>query len=87
MSTNGKNALEPPTTTVDVMKGLFLAGRAAMVLEGPWLGVDMKGAGIDFAGRHNLLMLTNIVNCYRIPAFSYASSPPLRAATFWYPRC
>src|SRR5204862_432886 len=30
-----------------------------------------EGAGIDFAGRHNLLMLTNLVNCYRIPAASY----------------
>ncbi len=33
--------------------------------------IENEGAGIDFAGRHNLLMLTNIVNCYRIPAVSY----------------
>ncbi|HZT06044.1 MAG TPA: xanthine dehydrogenase family protein molybdopterin-binding subunit [Chloroflexota bacterium] len=33
--------------------------------------IENEGAGIDFAGRHNLLMLTNLVNCYRIPAASY----------------
>jgi 2-furoyl-CoA dehydrogenase large subunit len=33
--------------------------------------VENEGAGIDFAGRHNLLMLSNIVNCYRVPAVSY----------------
>ncbi|MBI2756849.1 MAG: xanthine dehydrogenase family protein molybdopterin-binding subunit [Chloroflexi bacterium] len=33
--------------------------------------IENEGAGIDFAGRHNLLMLSNIVNCYRVPAVSY----------------
>jgi 2-furoyl-CoA dehydrogenase large subunit len=33
--------------------------------------IENEGAGIDFAGRHNLLMLSNLVNCYRIPAVSY----------------
>jgi CO/xanthine dehydrogenase Mo-binding subunit len=33
--------------------------------------IENEGAGIDFAGRHNLLMLSNIVNCYRLHAISY----------------
>jgi 2-furoyl-CoA dehydrogenase large subunit len=33
--------------------------------------IENEGAGIDFAGRHNLLMLSNIVNCYRLRAISY----------------
>jgi 2-furoyl-CoA dehydrogenase large subunit len=49
---------------------------AAVRADGTILGlkfrnVENEGAGIDFAGRHNLLMLTNIVNCYRVPAVSY----------------
>ena len=28
--------------------------------------IENEGAGIDFAGRHNLLMLSNIANCYRL---------------------
>jgi 2-furoyl-CoA dehydrogenase large subunit len=49
---------------------------AAVTNDGEILGlrvrnVENEGAGIDFAGRHNLLMLTNLVNCYRIPAASY----------------
>jgi len=33
--------------------------------------IEDEGAGVDFAGRHNLLMLSNIVNCYRFRAVSY----------------
>jgi 2-furoyl-CoA dehydrogenase large subunit len=33
--------------------------------------IENEGAGIDFAGRHNLLMLSNISNCYRLRAISY----------------
>ncbi len=33
--------------------------------------IENEGAGIDFAGRHNLLMLSNIANCYRLGAISY----------------
>jgi 2-furoyl-CoA dehydrogenase large subunit len=33
--------------------------------------IENEGAGIDFAGRHNLLMLSNIANCYRFRAISY----------------
>src|SRR5919109_750580 len=33
--------------------------------------IENEGAGIDFAGRHNLLMLSNIANCYRLRAVSY----------------
>jgi 2-furoyl-CoA dehydrogenase large subunit len=33
--------------------------------------IENEGAGIDFAGRHNLLMLSNIANCYRFHAVSY----------------
>jgi 2-furoyl-CoA dehydrogenase large subunit len=33
--------------------------------------IENEGGGIDFAGRHNLLMLSNMVNCYRVPAVSY----------------
>jgi 2-furoyl-CoA dehydrogenase large subunit len=33
--------------------------------------IENEGAGIDFAGRHNLLMLSNIANCYRLRAISY----------------
>lgn len=49
---------------------------AAVTNDGTILGlrvrnIENEGAGIDFAGRHNLLMLTNLVNCYRIPAASY----------------
>jgi 2-furoyl-CoA dehydrogenase large subunit len=49
---------------------------AAVKRDGEILGlrfrnVEDEGAGIDFAGRHNLLMLSNIVNCYRLQAVSY----------------
>ncbi|NIO11713.1 MAG: molybdopterin-dependent oxidoreductase, partial [Deltaproteobacteria bacterium] len=49
---------------------------AAVKTDGTILGlkfrnVENEGAGIDFAGRHNLLMLSNIVNCYKVPAVSY----------------
>jgi len=49
---------------------------AAVKKDGTILGlkfrnIESEGAGIDFAGRHNLLMLSNIVNCYRVPAVSY----------------
>jgi len=49
---------------------------AAVKSDGTILGlkfrnIENEGAGIDFAGRHNLLMLSNIVNCYRVPAVSY----------------
>jgi len=49
---------------------------AAVKRDGEILGlrfrnIENEGAGIDFAGRHNLLMLSNIVNCYRVPAVSY----------------
>ena len=49
---------------------------AAVKSDGTVLGlkfrnIENEGAGIDFAGRHNLLMLSNIVNCYRVPAVSY----------------
>src|SRR5262249_49925568 len=33
--------------------------------------IENEGAGIDFAARHNLLMLSNIANCYRLRALSY----------------
>lgn len=33
--------------------------------------IENEGAGVDFAGRHNLLMLSNIANCYRYRAISY----------------
>ena len=33
--------------------------------------IENEGAGIDFAARHNLLMLSNIANCYRFRALSY----------------
>src|SRR2546428_648930 len=33
--------------------------------------IENEGAGIDFAARHNLLMLSNIANCYRLRAISY----------------
>ncbi|HEX6513288.1 MAG TPA: xanthine dehydrogenase family protein molybdopterin-binding subunit [Chloroflexota bacterium] len=50
--------------------------QAAVKGDGEILGlkfrnVENEGAGIDFAGRHNLLMLSNIVNCYRVRAVSY----------------
>ncbi|HEY3302813.1 MAG TPA: xanthine dehydrogenase family protein molybdopterin-binding subunit [Candidatus Binatia bacterium] len=41
------------------------------VLAVKFRNVENEGAGIDFAGRHNLLMLSNIVNCYRFRAVSY----------------
>ena len=49
---------------------------AAVKHDGTILGVKFRnieneGAGIDFAARHNLLMLSNIANCYRIRAISY----------------
>jgi 2-furoyl-CoA dehydrogenase large subunit len=49
---------------------------AAVKRDGTILGVKFRnieneGAGIDFAARHNLLMLSNIANCYRIRAISY----------------
>ncbi|HEY8694828.1 MAG TPA: molybdopterin cofactor-binding domain-containing protein, partial [Chloroflexota bacterium] len=50
--------------------------QAAVRRDGEILGlkfrnIENEGAGIDFAGRHNLLMLSNIVNCYRVQAVSY----------------
>ncbi|HLQ35190.1 MAG TPA: xanthine dehydrogenase family protein molybdopterin-binding subunit [Chloroflexota bacterium] len=50
--------------------------QAAVKRDGEILGfrfrnIENEGAGIDFAGRHNLLMLSNIVNCYRVQAVSY----------------
>jgi 2-furoyl-CoA dehydrogenase large subunit len=50
--------------------------QAAVKRDGEILGlkfrnIENEGAGIDFAGRHNLLMLSNIVNCYRLQAVSY----------------
>jgi 2-furoyl-CoA dehydrogenase large subunit len=53
-----------------------MEGRAAVKGDGQILGltfrnIENEGAGIDFAGRHNLLMLSNAVNCYRIQALSY----------------
>jgi 2-furoyl-CoA dehydrogenase large subunit len=49
---------------------------AAVKSDGTLLGVKFRnieneGAGIDFAARHNLLMLSNIANCYRYRAISY----------------
>src|SRR5919108_31768 len=49
---------------------------AAVKRDGTILGVKFRnieneGAGIDFAARHNLLMLSNIANCYRFRAISY----------------
>ena len=49
---------------------------AAVKADGTVLGIKFRnieneGAGIDFAGRHNLLMLSNIANCYRLQAISY----------------
>ena len=49
---------------------------AAVKTDGTILGVKFRnieneGAGIDFAARHNLLMLSNIANCYRFRAISY----------------
>ena len=49
---------------------------AAVKADGTILGVKFRnieneGAGIDFAARHNLLMLSNIANCYRFRAISY----------------
>jgi 2-furoyl-CoA dehydrogenase large subunit len=49
---------------------------AAVKADGTVLGIKFRnieneGAGIDFAGRHNLLMLSNIANCYRLRAISY----------------
>jgi 2-furoyl-CoA dehydrogenase large subunit len=41
------------------------------VLAVKFRNIENEGAGIDFAGRHNLLMLSNIVNCYRFCAVSY----------------
>src|SRR5205085_1928886 len=50
--------------------------RAAVKSDGTVLAIKFRnieneGAGIDFAARHNLLMLSNIANCYRMPAVSY----------------
>jgi len=50
--------------------------QAAVKRDGEILGlkfrnIENEGAGIDFAGRHNLLMLSNIVNCYRVRAVQY----------------
>lgn len=50
--------------------------QAAVKRDGEILGlkfrnIENEGAGIDFAGRHNLLMLSNMVNCYRMQAVSY----------------
>lgn len=48
-------------------------------------GIVNEGAGLDFAIRHNVLMLANLVNCYRVPAISYegysvvANLPPVVA--------
>src|SRR5437773_12023467 len=33
--------------------------------------IENEGAGIDFAARHNLLMLSDIANCYRLRAIAY----------------
>ena len=49
---------------------------AAIKRDGTILGIKFRnieneGAGIDFAARHNLLMLSNIANCYRVRALSY----------------
>jgi 2-furoyl-CoA dehydrogenase large subunit len=49
---------------------------AAITRDGTILGlkfrcIENEGGGIDFAGRHNLLMLSNMVNCYRVPAVAY----------------
>jgi len=49
---------------------------AAVKRDGTILGIKFRnieneGAGIDFAARHNLLMLSNIANCYRVRALSY----------------
>jgi 2-furoyl-CoA dehydrogenase large subunit len=49
---------------------------AAVKRDGTILGVKFRnieneGAGIEFAARHNLLMLSNIANCYRFRAVSY----------------
>jgi 2-furoyl-CoA dehydrogenase large subunit len=41
------------------------------VLAVKFRNIENEGAGIDFAGRHNLLMLSNIANCYRLRAISY----------------
>ncbi|MBM2809526.1 MAG: Xanthine dehydrogenase family protein molybdopterin-binding subunit [Chloroflexi bacterium] len=48
-------------------------------------GIVNEGAGLDFALRHNVLMLANTVNCYRVPAVSYegysvvSNRPPIVA--------
>jgi 2-furoyl-CoA dehydrogenase large subunit len=58
---------------------------AAVRRDGTILGMrfrnlENEGARFEFATIHNLLMLTNLVNCYRIPAVSYDGSSVLSHA-------
>jgi 2-furoyl-CoA dehydrogenase large subunit len=55
---------------------------AAVASDGTILGLrfrnlENEGCSIEFAGIHSLLMLTNLVNCYRIPAVSFETSAVL----------
>jgi arabinogalactan oligomer/maltooligosaccharide transport system substrate-binding protein len=48
LTDKGKYNLMPATTTYDTMVGLFEAGRAGMMLNGPWIESDLKKNNIDF---------------------------------------
>src|SRR5881409_3399882 len=56
----------------DGIMDMRAAGKAdGTVLAIKFRNIENEGAGIDFAARHNLLMLSNIANCYRFRALSY----------------
>lgn len=40
--------LTPATTNTDVMEGKFAAGKAAMIIDGPWAVAGFKSKGINF---------------------------------------
>jgi maltose-binding protein MalE len=40
--------LTPPSTNTDVMEGKFSAGKAAMIIDGPWAVAGFKAKGINF---------------------------------------
>jgi maltose-binding protein MalE len=48
LSTNGQYKLMPPSTDGNLAKGLFEAGKAAMFVTGPWIGVDLASAHMNF---------------------------------------
>jgi maltose-binding protein MalE len=48
ISTNGQYKLTPPSTDDGLAKGLFEAGKAAMMVDGPWVGVDLNNLHMNW---------------------------------------